>query len=70
LKTRPIALDAAMSWFYSGAAQIHDACTLCRLAGVKWVRDRSSWPEIETARGTWAGDTGMSGRCESKHDEG
>ncbi len=53
----PIAVDAAMSWFYPDADQIHDACTLCRLAGVKWVRDRSSWPELEPARGTWAAET-------------
>ena len=53
----PIALDAAMSWFYSDPQQIHDACKLCRLAGVKWVRDRLSWPELETARGAWADET-------------
>jgi hypothetical protein len=54
VENTPIALDAAMSWFYPDAEQIRDACTLCRLAGVKWVRDRSSWPELETARGVWA----------------
>jgi hypothetical protein len=70
VENTPIALDAAMSWFYSGAAQIHDACTLCRLAGVKWVRDRSSWPEIETARGTWAGDTRYERAMRIQHDEG
>jgi hypothetical protein len=53
----PIAIDAAMSWFYADPEQIRGACRLCKLAGVKWVRDRLSWPEIETARGTWAGDT-------------
>lgn len=54
VENTPIAIDAAVSWFYPDAEQIRDACTLCRLAGVKWVRDRSSWPELETARGVWA----------------
>src|SRR5687767_8493625 len=50
----PIALDTAMAWFYPDPEVIRDACRLCRLAGVEWVRDRASWPELETARGTWA----------------
>jgi hypothetical protein len=57
----PIAIDAAMSWFYASTQQLDDqkmrgACALCRMAGVTWVRDRLSWPELETARGTWAPD--------------
>src|SRR5438445_8370965 len=32
----PIAIDAAVSWFYSDPQQIRDACTLCRLGGVRW----------------------------------
>lgn len=66
----PIAVDAAMSWFYSDAEQIRDACTLCRLAGVTWVRDRSSWPEIETARGTWAEDTRYERAMRIEHEAG
>jgi hypothetical protein len=66
----PIALDAAMSWFYSEPQQIRDACTLCRLAGVHWVRDRASWPEIETARGTWAGDTRYERAMRIEHEMG
>lgn len=52
----PIAIDTAMAWFYSDPDTVRDICKMCRLAGVVWVRDRSSWPEIETARGTWADD--------------
>ena len=37
---------------------------------MKWVRDRSSWPEIETARGTWAGDTRYERAMRIQHDEG
>ncbi len=66
----PIALDAAMSWFYPEAEQIRDACTLCRLAGVTWVRDRSSWPEIETARGAWAPDGRYERAMRIEHEAG
>src|SRR3954465_15548908 len=66
----PIAIDAAMSWFYSDPQQIRDACTLCRLGGVRWVRDRASWPEIETARGTWAGDTRYERAMGIEHEMG
>jgi hypothetical protein len=66
----PIAIDAAMSWFYADPQQIGDACALCRLAGVRWVRDRASWPEIETARGTFAGDTRYERAMRIEHEEG
>jgi hypothetical protein len=66
----PIALDAAMSWFYADPQQIRDACRLCRLAGVTWVRDRLSWPELETARGVWAEDTRYERAMRIEHDEG
>jgi hypothetical protein len=70
VENTPIALDAAMSWFYPEADQIRDACTLCRLAGATWVRDRSSWPEIETARGTWAPDTRYERTMRIEHGAG
>lgn len=66
----PIALDAAVAWFYQDPEQIRDACRLCRLAGVKWVRDRSSWPEIETARGTWAPDGRYERAMRIQHEMG
>ncbi len=67
----PIALDAAIAWFYyPDEEKIRDACKLCRLAGVKWVRDRSSWPEIETARGTWADDGRYEQVMRLEHEEG
>lgn len=66
----PIALDAGMAWFYPEAEQIRDACRLCRLAGVTWVRDRSSWPEIETARGTWAPDGRYERAMRVEHESG
>lgn len=70
VENTPIALDASVSWFYPEAEQIRDACTLCRLAGVKWVRDRASWPEIETARGTWAADTRYERAMRIEHEMG
>ena len=69
-ETTPIAIDTAMSWFYPEAGQIHDVCSLCRLAGVQWVRDRSSWPEIETARGTWAAETKYERAMRIEHEMG
>jgi hypothetical protein len=66
----PIAVDAAMSWLYADPQQIRDACTLCRLAGVRWVRDRLSWPEIETARGKWADETRYERAMRIQHEAG
>jgi hypothetical protein len=66
----PIALDAGISWFYSDPKQIRDACEICKLAGVKWVRDRLSWPEIEPTRGTWAGDTRYEKAMRIEHESG
>lgn len=57
IEKTPIAVDAAMSWFYAEPEQIRAACNLCRLAGVRWVRDRLSWPELQPARGEWADET-------------
>jgi hypothetical protein len=69
-ETTPIAIDVAASWFYADPEQIRDACRLCRMAGVTWVRDRSSWPEIETARGTWAGETRYERAMRIQHEMG
>jgi hypothetical protein len=66
----PIAIDAGMSWLYSDAEQIRDACKLCRLGGVKWVRDRLSWPELESARGTWAAETRYERAMQIEHEAG
>ena len=66
----PIALDAAMSWFYSEPEQIRDACTLAKLAGVKWVRDRASWPELQPERGKWAGESRYERAMRIQHEEG
>jgi hypothetical protein len=66
----PIAVDAAMSWFYSEPAKIRDACRLCRLAGVKWVRDRLSWPEMEPAKGKLAGETRYERSMRIQHEAG
>jgi hypothetical protein len=52
----PIAIDGAMSWFYAEPEQVRAACRLAKLAGVTWVRDRASWPELEGERGKWAAD--------------
>jgi hypothetical protein len=66
----PIALDTAISWFYPEPQKIRDACTLCRLAGVEWVRDRLSWPELQPARGAWADEGRYERAMRIEHEEG
>jgi hypothetical protein len=66
----PIAIDAAMSWFYAEPDKIRNACTLCRLAGVKWVRDRLSWPEMEPAKGKLAEETRYERAMRIQHEAG
>jgi hypothetical protein len=51
--TSPIAMDVAMAWFYA-PERMPAAANLCALAGVNWVRDRLSWPEMEPQRGHFA----------------
>lgn len=50
----PISLDVAMAWFYKTPEQQRAVINLCQLAGVNWVRDRLSWPEMESERGKFA----------------
>ena len=50
----PISLDVAMAWFYP-PEQMSAAASLVALAGVNWVRDRLSWPELEPERGHFTG---------------
>jgi hypothetical protein len=42
-----------MAWFYP-PERMPAAANLCALAGVNWVRDRLSWPEMEPQRGHFA----------------
>ncbi len=54
--TSPIGIDVAMAWCYS-KEQYTNVINLCQLAGMNWVRDRISWPEIEGKRGEFAPHT-------------
>ncbi len=47
--TSPVGIDVAMAWFYK-TNQMDAVANLCALAGVNWVRDRLSWPEMEPKR--------------------
>lgn len=51
----PVAVDAAVAWFARDdpAAQ-KEFARLAALAGIRWVRDRLSWREVEPARGSFA----------------
>jgi hypothetical protein len=42
-----------MAWFYP-TAKMPAVASLCALAGLNWVRDRLSWPELETQHGVFA----------------
>jgi len=53
-KSSPIGIDIAMAWFYD-QKQMPAVANLCVLAGMNWVRDRLSWPELEPAKGKFAG---------------
>ncbi|MHB8522276.1 MAG: hypothetical protein ACYDH9_16170 [Limisphaerales bacterium] len=54
--TSPVAIDVAMAWFYP-KEKMPAVASLCALAGMNWVRDRLSWPEIEPKRGEFAAAT-------------
>ena len=54
LLTSPIAMDVAMAWFYP-KDRMDAVASLCSLAGVNWVRDRLSWPEMEPKRDEFSG---------------
>jgi hypothetical protein len=54
--TSPIGIDVAMAWIYSGK-QMTNVINICQLAGMNWVRDRMSWPELEGKRGMFAPHT-------------
>ncbi|HOX56544.1 MAG TPA: hypothetical protein P5205_20365 [Candidatus Paceibacterota bacterium] len=49
----PIATDLGMAWFFPPERMAAPA-NLCALAGINWVRDRLSWPELEPKRGEFA----------------
>lgn len=54
--TSPIGIDVGMAWFFSGEPMTN-VINICQLAGMNWVRDRMSWPEIEGKRGEFAPHT-------------
>ncbi len=49
----PVALDVAMSWFYT-PEKMDAVASLCALAGVNWVRDRLNWGEMEPQKERFA----------------
>ena len=52
----PICMDVAMAWFYK-SPQMAAAASLCKLAGVNWVRDRLAWGEVEPKREEYRNET-------------
>jgi hypothetical protein len=52
----PINCDVSMAWFYP-EEKFPAVASLCALAGLNWVRDRCSWPQMQPQRGEWAART-------------
>ncbi len=68
-KTSPIALDVSMAWF-APKEKMPIVASLCALAGVNWVRDRLSWPDMEPQPGKWAGHTRYDTSAAEQHAAG
>ena len=49
----PISIDVAMSWFFK-IPERQSVSRLCELAGINWVRDRTSWNIMEPVKGRFA----------------
>lgn len=71
----PVCVDSATAWFarrYQPAEQKHQEilANLAAVAGVRWIRDRMSWGEVETQRGGYVADTryDSSAALAAKHD--
>jgi len=65
----PICTDAALAWLVP-PAQIRPVASLAALAGMNWVRDRLSWPEIEPARGQFVSSNRYDFSIEAQSSEG
>jgi hypothetical protein len=67
----PICLDAGMSWSYppqDGAERLELACYLCALAGLRQLRDRLSWTEVERQPGKFDwGRYALAATAQQKH---
>jgi hypothetical protein len=63
--TSPIAIDVAMAWFFPKERMASPA-NLCALAGIKWVRDRLLWSELEPKRGKFAPSTRYDSSAEAQ----
>ncbi len=67
--TSPIAIDVAMAWFFPKERMAAPA-NLCALAGINWVRDRLSWPELEPKRGEFVSSTRYEDSAQAQWEAG
>ncbi len=49
----PISIDVAMAWIYKAPTTQQSVINLCKIAGINWVRDRLSWPDMEPEKGKY-----------------
>jgi hypothetical protein len=52
--TSPIGIDVGMAWFWPDDPSRKAVANICTLAGMNWVRDRMSWPELEPKPGEFS----------------
>jgi len=50
----PIAVDSATAWFAGDAGGQRELARLAALAGVRWIRDRLRWRDLEPSEGSFA----------------
>ncbi len=67
----PIAVDAAISWFaHNNPENQRRFANLAALAGVKWIRDRMRWREIEPKPGRFLEDSTYDSAARIQHAAG
>ena len=59
-----------MAWIYKDPAVQPKVINLCKIAGVNWVRDRLSWPDLEPTKGHYAGHNIYDGTAQIQTDAG
>ena len=59
-----------MAWSYRVPATQKSVVNLCQIAGINWVRDRLSWPEMEPTKGKFVAHNGYDDSAKVQSDGG
>jgi hypothetical protein len=68
--TSPIGVDVGMAWFWPDDPTRKAVANICTLAGMNWVRDRMSWPELEPKPGEFSPRNRYDETADIQHDAG